>query len=275
MAIDPTTRPGRPVALLTIAFAAISGVVDLFMGVFAKISSIFWRPRVPGRAQSPRRRRRGLALVVGGIEGPSFFNYSMAAGILKSRYRGAVVRFDWNTGIPFVRSLVNLIHTGHKERQADNLAAMILEHQRQYPGAPVSILAQSGGSWVTLRALEKLPDAAIVHTAVLLAPSVSPGYDISRAASRCAMGLVSVGGPADYIFLGMGTLLFGTSDRVFSPSAGWIGWHYHPPRFVELRWHAAWVRYGYLGNHTSSSARAFISPVIAPRFAIIDGHLRR
>lgn len=251
-----------------VCFAILSGLIDLIMGVFAKITSIFWAGRLPGRADTPRRRRRGLAVVLGGIEGPSLFNHSMVLGVLKSRYRGSVVRFDWNAGIPLVRSLVNLIHRRHKERQADKLARLITDYHASHPGAPVSLVAQSGGCWIVVRALEKLPPNSSVHTAVLIAPSISPGYDISRAAARCAGGMVSVGGPGDYIFLGLGTLLFGTSDRVFSPSAGWIGWHHRPPGFVEQRWHPAWLKYGYLGNHTSSSARHFVAGVVGPRLAV-------
>lgn len=269
MATDPRTRPAKLHAIPIVLFAILSGLIDLFMGVFAKVSSIFWHPRTPGHADSPRRRKRGLALVVGGIEGPSPFNHSMVMGILKSGYRGAVVRVDWNAGVPLVRSLVNLIHKRHKERQADNLANIILDHRRKFADSPICLLAQSGGCWIVIRALEKLPHTVKVHRAVLLAPSISPGYDTRIAASRCEYGLVSVGGPGDFVFLGIGTLIFGTSDRVFSPSAGWFGWHYHPPGFVESRWHPDWLRYGYLGNHTSSSSQLFICHVLAPTFAIL------
>lgn len=268
MASNPHGHTAALQALPVVCFAILSGLIDLIMGVFAKITSIFWAGRLPGRADTPRRRRRGLAVVLGGIEGPSLFNHSMVLGVLKSRYRGSVVRFDWNAGIPLVRSLVNLIHRRHKERQADKLARLITDYHASHPGAPVSLVAQSGGCWIVVRALEKLPPNSSVHTAVLIAPSISPGYDISRAAARCAGGMVSVGGPGDYIFLGLGTLLFGTSDRVFSPSAGWIGWHHRPPGFVEQRWHPAWLKYGYLGNHTSSSARHFVAGVVGPRLAV-------
>jgi hypothetical protein len=93
---------------------------------------------------------------------------------------------------------------------------------------------------------------------------MSPDYDTSLATSRCSAGLVSIGGPGDFFFLGLGTTIFGTSDRVHTPSAGWIGWHHHPPGFRDVRWHPSWVRYGYFSNHTSSTSRHFIERIVAP-----------
>ncbi|MBK8268886.1 MAG: hypothetical protein IPK83_11515 [Planctomycetes bacterium] len=99
----------------------------------------------------------------------------------------------------------------------------------------------------------------------MIAPSVSPGYDISRAAEQCDDAMVSFGSAGDYFFLGLGTLLFGTSDRVFSPSSGLLGWHHQHPRFVDARWHPAWLRLGNLGNHTTSAATQFMQYVVGPR----------
>jgi hypothetical protein len=246
------------------AVALLAGLLDLPAGVLGKIASIFWRPPLPARADSPRRRCRGLALIVGGIEGPSPYNYAMGMGLLLGRYRGAVVRFDWNDGIPFLRSLVNLASRRHHEAQSRRLASAIADHLALHPGSPVCLLAQSGGCWIAARALEELPPTAAVDIAVFLAASVSPGRDLERAAGRCRRGLWSVGGPGDYFFLGLGTLLLGTSDRVFTPAAGLVGWRRPPPGLVELSWRPAWVRFGYLGNHTTSSSAGFIRRIIAP-----------
>ena len=256
-------RPAFPLMLIGI----LSGLVDPLIGVYAEIVSIFFNPKVPLGADTPRRRSRGLTFILGGIEGPSPYNRAMACAVLESGYRGAVRRIDWNAGIPLIRSLINLMSRRHQKRFAEEVARQIIEHQRKHPHAPVCLIAQSGGALVVVRALELLPPDTKVHTAVLLAPSISPAYDISVAASKCTHGLVSVGGPGDYMFLGVGTTLFGSSDRIFGPSAGWVGWHHHGrPDFQELRWHPAWLRFGYLGNHTTTSSRAFLANVIAPRF---------
>jgi pimeloyl-ACP methyl ester carboxylesterase len=187
-------------------------------------------------------------------------------GLLRGRYRGAVTRFDWNAGIFGVRSAVNLMSRRHHERQSNLLARTISEHVQAHH-SPVSLLAQSGGCFIVLRALEKLPAEIRVHTAVLLAPSVSPGYDLSTATRKCTNKLVSFGSLGDAIFLGLATLLLGTSDRVFSPSAGFVGWHANLPGFIECRWHPLWLRYGYWGNHISTSSPRFIADVVTPMLA--------
>jgi len=246
-------------------FAVLCGLLDPLCGLCAEFRSFIQRPSLPSRADSPRRRRRGLTLILGGIEGPSTYNQAMGMGVLRSGYRGAVVRFNWNGGIPFIRSAVNLMSGRHHERQSDLLAAEIEAHARGYPDSPINLVAQSGGCWIVVRALEKLPRGIQVDTAVLLAASISPDRDLSAAAQRCRRGLVSVGGPGDFFFLGLGTLFCGTSDRVHGPSAGWVSWRNHPRGFAELRWRPEWIRHGYLGNHTSSAAPRFIQHVIAPQ----------
>lgn len=247
------------------AIAILSGIVDPLWGVFIKIVGIFWRPPLPKLADTPRRRRRGLTLVLGGIEGKSKYNLDMVRGILRSGYRGSVVRFDWNDGVPFWRSLVNLMSRRHHEQQSAKVAEYIRNFKGEHPDAPVCMVAQSGGCWIVVRALERLPKGIRVATAVLLAPSISPGYDIRAAAARCECELISIGSLGDFFFLGLGTMLLGTSDRVSTPSAGFIGWHHRPPGFAELRWHPRWCRLGYFGNHTTTSSPAFVSAVVGPR----------
>jgi len=265
--MKPNRMHGQaPYAVAWNLIPLLAGVVDPLLGVLGKLATIFWWPGLPRRADSPRRRRRGLAIIVGGIEGPSIYNYAMGLGVLRGRYRGAVVRFPWNAGLFGVRSVVNLMSRVHQERQSALLAEAIVSHAKHYPQSPICLLAQSGGCWIVIRALEKLPQDTSIASAVLLAPSVAPGYDITRAASKCRDGLMSIGGIGDFVFLGAGTILLGTSDRVFTPAAGLVGWHHHPPSFVEARWHPSWTRFGYFGNHISTSSVPFIRNVIAPAF---------
>ncbi len=263
-------RAAHPYPLFLNAVAVLGGIIDPLAGVFTTLLRIFWRSRLPSRADTPQRRRRGLTLILGGIEGPSRYAANMACGLLKSGYRGSVVVFPWNKRgarqIPLLHVFRNLMNRRHHERWSGRLVQTILDYRSEHLKAPVNLLAQSGGCWVTLRALEKLPDGVTVRSVVWLAPSISPDRDITNAAARCQNGLVSIGGPGDFFFLGVGTLLLGTSDRVFTPSAGWIGWHHPPQGFRECRWHPEWFKFGYLGNHTSTSSRQFIEKVVAPRY---------
>jgi len=264
-AIEPTAgqrvSESKPYSFAWNIIPLVACLADPILGVLGKLLTIFWWPELPKGADSPRRRQRGLAIVVGGVEGPSIYNYWLGTGLLRGRYRGAVIRFHWNAGIFGIRSAVNLMSRRHHERQSDLLAQAIIDHLRTHH-SPVCLLAQSGGCFIVLRALEKLPEDIRVQTAVLLAPSTSPGYDLAPATRRCTSKLVSFGSLGDAIFLGLATLLLGTSDRVFSPSAGFVGWHANLPGFVECRWHPLWLRHGYWGNHISTSSPRFIADVV-------------
>ena len=242
----------------------VTGVVDPLQGVLTHVWEIFRHLRIPKRADTPTRRSRGLVLIAGGIEGPSPYSHAMCMGVLQSRWRGAVVRFNWNRGVPLLRSIRNLMSRKHHERQSDKLARQIFLQKQMHPEAPVHLIAQSGGCWIVIRALEKLPAETKIQTAVLLCPSISPGCDPTAAAAKCTHRLVSMGSPGDFFFLGIGTSIFGTSDRVHTPSAGFVGWHHHPPGFVEARWHPDFLRHGYVGNHVSTSQICFVRNVIAP-----------
>jgi hypothetical protein len=242
----------------------LGGLFDPFLGALGTIVRICRPYRITPRADTPQRRKRGLCIVLGGIEGLSQYGMKMVNGLLASRYRGSVVQAPWNKCVLIIGALRNLMSPCHHEEQSDAIVKMICEYRKEHPTAPISIFAQSGGCFITLRTLEKLPPEIDVHCAVMLAPSVSPGYDIRPAASRCTKALYSLGGPGDFFFLGMGTLILGTSDRIHTPSAGLLGWHHKSPRFIEMRWHPRWLRHGYVGNHLTTANLSFIQSVIPP-----------
>lgn len=263
-AISGSAERALPYHRLWNAIPILAGLIDPFAGVLTALESAFRPFRVPASADTPARRRNGVTFILGGIEGPSRYTSAMVRGLLRSRYSGSVVLFPWNRGVPPVRFASNLMNVRRHDQMSDRLVDQILDHVSNYPESPICLLAQSGGCWIVVRALEKLPDRVDVRTAVMLSPSISPDHDLHAATAKCRRALISVGGPGDYFYLGFGTTVFGTSDRVHSPSAGWIGWHHHPERFKELRWHPAWVRHGYLGNHVTTASVAFSERVIAP-----------
>ena len=242
----------------------IAGLFDLPYGLSIRLLTPFRFAQIPANADTPRRQRRGLTIVLGGIEGPSFFNARMVQGVLASGYRGAVRRVDWNDGILFVRSAVNLMSRRHHERHAREVVEIATAHQAEHPCAPISIIAQSGGCWIAVRAVELMPESLRVSTVVLHAPAISPGYDLSRAAERCSHALISVEACGDYVIVGLGTLLFGTSDRRHRLSGGLVGFRRHTSKFIAMRWRPSWMKHWHLGNHTTSASFAFVRDFIGP-----------
>lgn len=219
--------------------------------------------RREARWNTPRRRRRGLVVILGGIEGPSLAQHAVAAGLLRGRWRGAVVVHRWNGGVPLVRAFVNLMSRRKHERAADELLAILDVYRREQPGRPLHLLAVSGGCWVAIRMLEKWTDHA-VETAVLLAPAVSADVDLTAAAGRCRRGVCVVRSPLDFVMLGLGTLLFGTSDRRHAPAAGLRGFRRRPAGVTELSWRPEWMRLGHFGGHCTAVSSAFIAARITP-----------
>ena len=241
----------------------LAALLDLPYGLFVKLLGAC--SRLPPGLDTTRRRRRGLVIVLGGVEGPSFFNARIVHGLVAGRLRGAIRRIDWNDGIPFIRSAVNLMSRPHHEHWARIVADQIAAHRAAYRDAPVAIVSQSGGCWIAIRALELLPESCRITTAVLHAPAVSPQYDLRPAAARCERAIVSVEAIGDYVLLGAGTIIAGTADRRHTPAAGLVGWKSPPAKLISLRWRPAWLRRHHLGNHTTSAARRFVRDVITPR----------
>ena len=95
-------------------------------------------------------------------------------------------------------------------------------------------------------------DEEAVERVVLLAPALSPGYDLTAALRAVRREIVVFWSPLDLIVLGAGTRLFGTIDRVKTIGAGLVGFRVpavnaaDPARSREygklrqVRWHPRW-----------------------------------
>ena len=105
---------------------------------------------------------------------------------------------------------------------ARSMADAIARFKTDRPAEPVFVVAKSGGSGVVVKALERLDEHA-VERVVLLAPAVSPGYDLTDALRAVRREMVVFWSPFDLIILGAGTRVFGTIDRVRTVSAGLVG----------------------------------------------------
>ena len=69
----------------------------------------------------------------------------------------------------------------------------------------------------------------------MLAPALSPTYDLSRALRAVRREMVVFWSPLDVIILGAGTRVFGTIDRVKTASAGLVGFRVPGRRELERR----------------------------------------
>lgn len=250
----------------------IGVLLDPLLGLAITVPHFFLFRSLLRRLDTPLRRRRGVALVLGGIEGPSLAQIRMVVGLVRGGWRGAIRVVAWNRGLPFIRPIVNLTSRARHERESAALVDAIRAFHARHPGAPVCVVAQSGGCWIAVRAMEKLDEAReAIDAAVLIAPAISPVYDLTRAARACRTRIVSIHSPFDWVMLGAGTTILGTADRRWGPAAGLVGWCERAGQTPEgcgvpnaLTWTPAWARLGHFGGHCTSAAPRVVAAYVAP-----------
>lgn len=153
------------------------------------------------------------------------------------------------------------------------LARTLLAFRRANPGAKIHVLAVSGGAGIVLFACERLRRRPVIETLVLACPAMSPGYNLGPAlqtVKRC-YALIS---RRDRGILGVGTRVFGTIDRRFTPAAGLTGFHIPVDasgedrlmyeRLREIYWSPELKRVGHHGGHTAWVGDRFLRAHLLP-----------
>jgi pimeloyl-ACP methyl ester carboxylesterase len=138
------------------------------------------------------------------------------------------------------------------------------------------VVAHSAGCAVALYATETLPPDSI-HRLILLAPSVSAGYDIRPALWSAREGVDVFCSKKDWVALGFVTRVVGTTDRAWAKAAGRHG--FHPPGLdqaesTRLRQHfwtpeLAWT--GHTGGHHGMHNPAFLHAYVFPLIGAVVG----
>lgn len=224
----------------------------------------------PGHATAPGP---GLVLVADGVGGLDLCGTALRYVMGAQRLPFVVKIVPWGHG--WGRWHADLTRTANRDAQAAVFATEVAAF-RARPGGdavPVCLVAKSGGSGVVVKALERLPDDS-VDTAVLIAPALSPRYDLTRALRAVRHEMVVFWSPLDVIVLGAGTRVFGTIDRVKTVSAGLVG--FRPPgapddvqrtqyaKLRQVRWRPGMASTGYLGGHVGPDSPAFLRKYVVP-----------
>ncbi len=214
----------------------------------------------------------GLTVVLPGIEAAGPFAQGMVRG-LAGAVPGAVRIFYW--GIPFPEGYVpNLIWLNRNRAKAAELAQLIVTYQDQYPGRPVNIVANSGGAGPAIFAVEMLPPDRAIDGLVFLGGAISSCYDLRPALRRLRNGIFNFYSRRDWIVLGIGTTLFGTSDRKPHLSCGFVGFkrpeqladpEYLYARLYQVKWQPSLIDdCGHWGTHGFSASEEFVRRHVAP-----------
>jgi alpha-beta hydrolase superfamily lysophospholipase len=202
-----------------------------------------------------------------GIGGLLRIDFLLTGGLREAGVDGQIDVYDWTAPNP---GLIALGAFDRNHEEARKVARVIRDRLRDDPQARITITSHSGGAGIAVWALEELPDDVHIDTLLMLAPALSPRYDLSRALRHVdrAYAFVSAHDP----ILGAGTRGFGTIDRVRTEAAGRVGFVMpedaaDPAQYAKLKtfsYDPAWMRYGNIGDHIGPMMRPFARRVLGP-----------
>jgi pimeloyl-ACP methyl ester carboxylesterase len=214
----------------------------------------------------------GAIFIVGGINDTGFVTGRWRRKLAAEFPAYDVTIFRWQQGVLAMLTFADLWRTTRHRKGGELLADRIRKAQAETRGGPVHVVAHSAGMAVTAYALSHLSEDESVASVCVVAAGVSPWFDLTGTVARCKYGFQEVSSLMDLWFLGFGTLLLGTADRVWSPAAGMVGFRAtkDPKRFA-VRWRPRDILRGWVGLHTAVIGKRFVREVIADWIRQADG----
>ena len=204
-----------------------------------------------------------------GIGGELPVDHALINGLKDAGWSGPTRIYDWTEHDP---GLDALLARKRNEREAEKVERGLERRLREDPSLSITLTSHSAGTGIAVWALEKLPPDMKVQTLVLMAPALSPGYDLSKALSHVRGRAYVFSSEFDVAVLGTGTSLFGTVDGVKTRAAGLLGFKQPPgadpaqyAKLVPMPYDKAWMKFGNIGDHIGCMGRAFVRYVVAPR----------
>ncbi len=204
-----------------------------------------------------------------GIAGPVWCDKAFVTGLSEGGIHADMHIYDWTCDDRGIHALW-AVERNHE--QAKYVASKIAEKYHKDPRTPIYLTCHSGGVGVAIWALECLPPDVKVQGLLMLAPAISPTYDLTNALTHIVGKAVCFCSPNDGLVLGYGTKVFGTIDGIRCDAAGKVG--FTPPPTADAQqyaklttqpYNADWLeKYGYGGDHMGLLGRAFARGYIAP-----------
>lgn len=210
-----------------------------------------------------------------GIGGHMRIDDMVTSGLTIGGIKSETRIYDWTNGNPGMPALGN--YNGNQV-EAQKIADQLTAVYRADPKRKLIVTSHSGGGAMAVFMLEKLPADVKIDTLLLLAPALSPKYDLSKA-------LAHVTGKA-YVFSstldpieGIGTRAFGTMDRYFGDAAGNVGFSKPDKpldakqydKLISIPYNKAWTTLGNAGDHIGTMSRVFGARILAP--LLLTGNL--
>jgi hypothetical protein len=200
-----------------------------------------------------------IVFIVTGVGGNS--GYGGIQDAVKKPGR-AVQIIAWGSPVFVMNFSTESIHNDAEKMLAQKIDAWHKDH----PSGVIDLIGHSAGCGVVLGALPRT-SSAHASTVILLAPSVSPSYDLAPALSKIDGKLHVFYSDRDTFFLDWRTSNFGTYDRVRSKAAGNVGFPQDKDPSAKLIQHPydpGWESLGNDGGHYGVQGAAFAKQVLAP-----------
>ena len=226
-------------------------------------------PLLPTAAKLPP-----LLLHLPGIAGTRSHDLGMVRGVQQGGFTGEVRIYDWTGSDAGLKALLDM---DRDKQQAHLVADIITKRFDADPTARIILTGHSGGCGIAIWSLEDLPDRVKVDTVVLLAPALSPGYDLSKALAHVSNRAYVFSSLQDPV-LGLGTRAFGTIDGVKTDAGGRVGFT-RPAnadaagydKLVQFPYDSDWMHLDNYGDHIGAMTHKFARLAIAP--LILTGKL--
>lgn len=216
---------------------------------------------------------QGYLLHLPGVAGTTLLDRAMVKSLKQGGLEVQTQIYNWTRGDPGINALLAY---QRNQKEADKLAEHLIQRLRAEPDTKLYLTGHSGGTGLVVWILERLPEDVQVESVLLLAPALSPQYDLTRALQRVRGKMYVFSSVYDTIVLGTGTKLFGTIDGVKTDAAGRIGFvrpsagdEKQYEKLIAKPYNAKWMRYGNIGDHIGPIMGAFARNVLAP--LLIDG----
>lgn len=202
-----------------------------------------------------------VVFIVTGVEGNSGGYAGLVNAVWNETRHVQIV--SWGAPAPLM--VMNFSTESIHDEAEKKLAETLVQWRHDHPTGLIDLIGHSAGCGVSLGAIAQLADLH-VNNLILLAPSVSPGYDLNPALAHIDGVLHVFHSDRDTGFLDWRTSTFGTYDRIKTRAAGNAGFagNYPAQKVIQHPYDPKWESLGYDGGHFSVISGEFAKQVIAP-----------
>ena len=213
---------------------------------------------------------RGLVVVLPGVEGVSALNLDICYGLAAGGLDWAIELRDWSG---LLGPLGNQGDRKRNRKVAAEISEYVVAYQDEHPGRPVVLIGHSGGTAIAVWIAEAMPEGRQVDGVILLASSLSQGYNLIPALEKSSRGIVNFYSQRDGVLAGLSSSPGPpTMDGQHALAAGKFGFEWTGPggtswayqRLYQIIWDKRMERLGHLGGHAGYTDRRFGRKVLAP-----------